>query len=91
MRCGTCGGVGLASGVEICPECGFNASKAQQLSKQDVVKMISEIEKRSIPKSYVGVNWTPGVFWAAHSGRKGNKLVELFVNQMDKVHTVFAS
>jgi hypothetical protein len=89
--CGTCGGVGILSGIEVCPECGFDSRTGRQLSRQDISKLIPEIEKKGIPKSYVGVNWTPGVFWAAHSGMKGNKLVELFLSQMEKVHTVFAS
>ena len=89
MSCGTCGGIGLSG--EKCPECGLDRNSSKALTRQDITALIPLLEDISVPKNYIGVYWDPSIFWVSHGNQKGNKLVELVVNQMEKIHSIFSN
>ena len=86
--CGTCAGLGFLD--RVCPECGFDG-KSVPLTKQDVTSLVLELEKCNVPRNYFGKNWSSDIFWVSHNNSRGNRLVESYVSQLEKVHEIFSS
>ena len=95
--CFTCGNYGFPD--RECPECG-RRPKSLNLSKlepEDIEQFSREVKSVKIPEPYVGNEWSSIKFWRNHSDKLGSegkpkdKLLEHFVNTLEKVHNIFAS
>lgn len=86
--CGRCGGVNISDSP--CPECGLlpKSSKIKE-TVQDISQISDKIDSLKIPKFYLGKNWSAEMFWSSHENRRRDKLVCNFLDQMEKVHTMF--
>lgn len=86
--CGRCGGVNISDSV--CPECGLlpKISKIKEKA-QDISQISDKIDSLQIPKFYLGKNWSAELFWSSHESKRRDKLVCTFLEQMEKVHTMF--
>jgi len=87
--CGTCAGIGISG--EKCPECGKSRYHSTAEKRQDISKIVEEAKVCRIPHEYLGVNWSPDVFWVAYGSLKGDRLKSHFVTQLDSIHAVFSS
>jgi len=88
--CGRCGGVNISD--EVCPECGLppRTSKIKEkVQVQDISQISEKIDSLNIPKFYLGKNWSAEMFWYSHENKRRDKLVCTYIDQMEKVHTMF--
>ena len=90
--CATCGGIGMNLAADTaCPECHYERGQVISLTKQDIVELVPVLGELHVPRNYIGTCWSSDIFWAGHGDLRGNKLVELVISQMEKIHSLFAS
>lgn len=88
--CFVCGGKGLLD--EKCPSCGREPKKLSFSFEEDSgEKFIQKVDAINVPGKYRGIMWNPDVLRKSFRDKEHDSAFQRFVNQLDKVDSVFAS
>jgi hypothetical protein len=88
--CFLCGGIGLDDSE--CPSCGRKPKKSgiSFEDAQNSERFVEKIDRFGVPGPYRGVFWSADVLRKQFPDLDGDLAFQRFVNQLDKVHDVFA-
>lgn len=90
QRCFTCGGEYHPDYLDNpCPECGRIYGKISLEEKKDDKEFITKAKNLDIPGEYIGVKWSKEILLKNKSEEASNRNFIRFVDQLDKVQTLF--